>query len=162
MSVPVLGPFAVVTFRFSPFAVVDGRVPVVYYFLSMESKPNDDIADIVERFRIALGLKPWEEWADQITAALMRSSGITNTQHRRTGRTQFGILQALAKCIQVGASVLSIQADPELNRRYCIDMARENISKLGLDIRVTRDFPGCSNGDLAVLYVDHHIPTRAR
>lgn len=41
MSVPVLGPFCVVTISMLHVAVVDGRWKSVYYFLSMESKPFD-------------------------------------------------------------------------------------------------------------------------
>jgi hypothetical protein len=40
MSVPVVGPFAVVTIDLSPAAVVDGREQIVYYFCSMESKSD--------------------------------------------------------------------------------------------------------------------------
>lgn len=162
MSVPVLGPFCVLTFPLAPCAVVDGRVRCVYYFLSMESKRYEDIDVLVEGYREKLGLMPWEDWAAIIDSTLRREHGIDNRSRRRTGRTQFGILRAIAMCEQKGAVVLSIQAEPLTNMNYCIGMARTSIDRLELDIRVTADFPGCSDGNLAVLYTDHHIPTRAR
>lgn len=147
--------------------MVDVRVRVVYYFFSMESKSEtppryEDIDTLVERYRIRLGLKPWEEWVEYINAILLKQTGKSNTQHRRTGRTQFGILRAIALCEQRGAVVLAVSADPPPNRSYCINMAENSIAGLGLDIRVTPDYPGCSEGDLAVLYTDHHIHVRSR
>lgn len=134
----------------------------MYYFRSMESKRYEDIDALVEGYRVKLGLKPWEDWARQIDEIPMKDHGVGNRQRRRTGRTQLGILKAIAKCEREGAVVLAIQAEPMANMKYCVHMAKDSIFKLGLDIRVTADYPGCSDGNLAVLYVDHHIHTRAR
>lgn len=116
---------------------------------------QEDVASIVERYRVKLGLQPWEEWAERVAKEVARF-GIKPTG-RRSGRTTFGILKAIALCEQREATVLAIDAQPLTNRNYCIELARRSIAILGLRIRVTEDYPGCSRGDLSVLYTDHHI-----
>lgn len=142
--------------------LVDARIQLVYHFSGMSDKgaQTEDVASIVERYRVKLDLQPWEDWARSVAAvaaAVFFDSGIPYQLGRRSGRTQHGILCALALCEQRSAAVLAICAEPVSNLRYCIDMARQSIAGLGLEIRITRDFPGCSQGELSVLYTDHHI-----
>lgn len=125
-------------------------------------RQSEDVDTLVERYRIRLNLKPWEEWADHMTSAAGKIAALRGTpveRGRRTGRTQFGILKAIALCEQTGARVLAIKAEPKANLDNCLYIARDSVAGLGLQlkIRVTADFPGCSRGELAVSYVDHHI-----
>lgn len=117
--------------------------------------PQEDESVLIESYRVKLGLQPWEEWADRMAKAV-ELLGIKSTG-RRSGRTTFGILRAIAMCEQREATVLAISAEPLANRKECVQIAKNAIAALGLSIRVTEDYPGCSRGDLSVLYTDHHI-----
>lgn len=122
----------------------------------MEDKgAQKDEAVLVERYRVKLGLQPWEEWADR-TARTAATQG-SLPKGRRSGRTTLGILRAIAMCERLGAAALAISAEPLANRKECLRIARNSVAALELSIRVTEDYPGCSRGDLSVLYTDHHI-----
>jgi len=126
---------------------------------------SEDVEVLVERYRIKLNLKPWGEWADHMAEVARKAAtyrGIPVERGRRTGRTQLGILKAIALCEKTGARVLAIKAEPKANLENCLHMARESVARLGLQIRVTPDFPGCSRGELAVSYVDHNIHISGR
>jgi hypothetical protein len=102
--------------------------------------------EVVELFRVKLGLLPWSEYA-----------ATSPSPPGRTGRTTLGLLQAFAGCLSIGARRLYIEG---ANVETTVGYAHYLVFRLSLDIEIKRcrDRRGRERG--ACLYVDHHQADR--
>lgn len=108
----------------------------------------------VETWRIKLGFKPWDEFArEAATLAVEHKLEVG----RRCGKTAHALLNALALAVTRGEHVIYFGDPANANTAYCINMAREFIVKLGLDLTVERDSRG-GRGRRAIVYYDHWEP----
>lgn len=125
---------------------------LVAYRRGEQSQDGQDIESEVERMRLLLKLRSWD---DQVEWSLQHGGDGS----RRSGRTCRGLLRAIATARRDGANLIAIDAEPAANRSYCIRMARDLLHGLGIThIDVKPDRMGVRpHGGWFVLYTDHHI-----
>lgn len=96
---------------------------------------------LVEEYRVKLSLKPWSEHqadAREICAKVQDQTGERVGFGRRSGRTTYGLLQAIARAQTriFPADTIYIRARPQAMATHAYWMAKEMIAKLGLDMKV--------------------------
>ena len=107
--------------------------PVVFRAPSRWRRSGRD--ELVERWRVLLGLLPWEEHAANARRALAKAASVTGVAYelgRRSGRTTRGLLYALARCVEVGTDTLHVHAETLAVADDAVSAARDMIDKLGL------------------------------
>ncbi len=117
------------------------------------------VEELVEKYRMKLGLKPWNEHAADAREMCRKyedTTGLRAGFQRRSGRTTRGLLRTIARSqLRVFPSkVIYIRAGNEACAVECLWNARGMIEKLGLDLKariiLNEQVPGH-----VTLYNDH-------
>lgn len=121
------------------------------------SRSRKEVRERIEKYRQALGLKPWDQYAAEVmekhekTIKDRLSLGAWLAfKHRMTGRSTYGIIKALALASLNNKSTVVIEASNPTHEKALVDRARAMASALNLDVKVIM-----SRQEDAVRYVDH-------
>lgn len=115
--------------------------------------------ELAEQYRIKLGLRTWEEqeqWANEKRESLsgtLSSASYERYKGRQSGRTTRGLLLAIARAVRLETGDLIVEGISDNHEGVLIDLARDLVSKLRLDLRVI----GYRRSKTAH-YVDHLVP----